>query len=136
MERKVTEWGCMQALIDFDGWRKWKQYAGEKAKEDPAKKAAEEKEEKAKAKAALKAFMARPPPSVKKDAGTTNAASTPAERSATPTQTGTAKKGGAGTSSGVEDRKPRSHKSSRSTASITTPSGNLESMAEEDEKAS
>ncbi|RMZ75287.1 hypothetical protein DV738_g5553, partial [Chaetothyriales sp. CBS 135597] len=24
MERKVTEWGCMQALIDFDGWRKWK----------------------------------------------------------------------------------------------------------------
>lgn len=18
------EWGCMQALIDFDGWRKWK----------------------------------------------------------------------------------------------------------------
>ena len=23
MERKVTEWGCMQALIDFDGWRKW-----------------------------------------------------------------------------------------------------------------
>jgi len=20
------EWGCMQALIDFDGWRKWKSY--------------------------------------------------------------------------------------------------------------
>jgi osomolarity two-component system response regulator SSK1 len=24
LERKVKEWGCMQALIDFDGWRKWK----------------------------------------------------------------------------------------------------------------
>jgi osomolarity two-component system response regulator SSK1 len=20
----VTEWGCMQALIDFEGWRKWR----------------------------------------------------------------------------------------------------------------
>ena len=27
LERKVKEWGCMQALIDFDGWRKWKDYA-------------------------------------------------------------------------------------------------------------
>ena len=27
MERKVMEWGCMQALIDFDGWRKWKDFA-------------------------------------------------------------------------------------------------------------
>ena len=26
LERKVKEWGCMQALIDFDGWRKWKDY--------------------------------------------------------------------------------------------------------------
>ncbi|KAG8418536.1 response regulator [Metarhizium acridum] len=25
LERKVMEWGCMQALIDFDGWRKWKE---------------------------------------------------------------------------------------------------------------
>ncbi|RMZ88947.1 hypothetical protein DV736_g3822, partial [Chaetothyriales sp. CBS 134916] len=33
MERKVTEWGCMQALIDFDGWRKWKAEAS--AKEQP-----------------------------------------------------------------------------------------------------
>jgi osomolarity two-component system, response regulator SSK1 len=24
LERKVKEWGCMQALIDFDGWRKWR----------------------------------------------------------------------------------------------------------------
>ncbi|TKA72914.1 hypothetical protein B0A49_08442 [Cryomyces minteri] len=27
LERKVNEWGCMQALIDFDGWRKWKVFA-------------------------------------------------------------------------------------------------------------
>ncbi len=26
LERKVKEWGCMQALIDFDGWRKWADY--------------------------------------------------------------------------------------------------------------
>lgn len=24
LEKKITEWGCMQALIDFEGWRKWK----------------------------------------------------------------------------------------------------------------
>ncbi|KAK3719994.1 Two-component response regulator SSK1p [Vermiconidia calcicola] len=40
LERKVKEWGCMQALIDFDGWRRWKDYA-EKAE---AGKSAEEKE--------------------------------------------------------------------------------------------
>ena len=34
LERKVKEWGCMQALIDFDGWRKWKEYA---AKEEEGK---------------------------------------------------------------------------------------------------
>ena len=27
LERKVKEWGCMQALIDFDGWRQWKDFA-------------------------------------------------------------------------------------------------------------
>ncbi|KAL8723897.1 MAG: hypothetical protein Q9166_008227 [cf. Caloplaca sp. 2 TL-2023] len=27
LERKVMEWGCMQALIDFDGWRKWKDFS-------------------------------------------------------------------------------------------------------------
>ena len=63
MERKVTEWGCMQALIDYDGWRKWKQYADEKAKEDPAIKEREEQEDKAKTKAQLKAMFARKPPS-------------------------------------------------------------------------
>ncbi|KAF1958059.1 hypothetical protein CC80DRAFT_443245 [Byssothecium circinans] len=29
LERKVKEWGCMQALIDFDGWRKWKDFAAD-----------------------------------------------------------------------------------------------------------
>jgi osomolarity two-component system response regulator SSK1 len=29
------EWGCMQALIDFDGWRKWKDFS-QKAEEDAA----------------------------------------------------------------------------------------------------
>lgn len=38
LERKVMEWGCMQALIDFDGWRKWKDFS-QKAEEDKVKKA-------------------------------------------------------------------------------------------------
>jgi osomolarity two-component system response regulator SSK1 len=25
------EWGCMQALIDFDGWRKWKDFSANAA---------------------------------------------------------------------------------------------------------
>jgi osomolarity two-component system response regulator SSK1 len=54
MERKVTEWGCMQALIDFDGWRKWKDYASSKT-------AQQEKDEKAAARAALKAQFAKRP---------------------------------------------------------------------------
>lgn len=33
LERKVMEWGCMQALIDFDGWRKWKDFS-QKLEED------------------------------------------------------------------------------------------------------
>lgn len=59
------EWGCMQALIDFDGWRKWKDMAAdeEKAKaraagapedEDPAAKARREKQAR---KAAIRASM-------------------------------------------------------------------------------
>ncbi|KAI0886074.1 uncharacterized protein GGS22DRAFT_187305 [Annulohypoxylon maeteangense] len=39
LERKVMEWGCMQALIDFDGWRKWKDFS-QKAEENDSKKAA------------------------------------------------------------------------------------------------
>ncbi|KAI1771643.1 CheY-like protein [Hypoxylon cercidicola] len=42
LERKVMEWGCMQALIDFDGWRKWKDFS-QKAQEDDSKKASANK---------------------------------------------------------------------------------------------
>ncbi|KAJ1837885.1 response regulator Mcs4, partial [Coemansia sp. RSA 2708] len=24
LKLKIIEWGCMQALIDHDGWRKWR----------------------------------------------------------------------------------------------------------------
>ncbi|KAL2269363.1 hypothetical protein VTJ83DRAFT_1547 [Remersonia thermophila] len=27
LERKLMEWGCMQALIDYEGWREWKSYS-------------------------------------------------------------------------------------------------------------
>nr|AAR30132.1 putative two-component response regulator SSK1p [[Gibberella] fujikuroi var. moniliformis] len=40
LERKVMEWGCMQALIDFDGWRKWKEISQEAEESAAAKKAA------------------------------------------------------------------------------------------------
>ncbi|KAF2858962.1 CheY-like protein [Piedraia hortae CBS 480.64] len=30
LERKVKEWGCMQALIDIDGWRRWKDFASKR----------------------------------------------------------------------------------------------------------
>lgn len=48
LERKVKEWGCMQALIDYDGWRKWKDYAAkeEEGKSEEQKRADREKEEK------------------------------------------------------------------------------------------
>ncbi|KAK6431495.1 Two-component response regulator SSK1p [Oleoguttula sp. CCFEE 5521] len=42
LERKVKEWGCMQALIDFDGWRKWKDYD---AKEEAGKSEEEKRKE-------------------------------------------------------------------------------------------
>jgi hypothetical protein len=57
MERKVTEWGCMQALIDFDGWRKWKGLAAQ----EEANKASKKGEGKADQKAALKAMFSQPP---------------------------------------------------------------------------
>jgi osomolarity two-component system, response regulator SSK1 len=37
------EWGCMQALIDFDGWRKWKHFSQKAEEDDAAKKAASTK---------------------------------------------------------------------------------------------
>lgn len=46
LERKVKEWGCMQALIDFDGWRKWKDYA---TKQEEGKSEAERQKEREKA---------------------------------------------------------------------------------------
>ncbi|KJZ74329.1 hypothetical protein HIM_06335 [Hirsutella minnesotensis 3608] len=49
LERKVMEWGCMQALIDFDGWRKWKDY-GQLAEETEATKKAQAAANKAKSK--------------------------------------------------------------------------------------
>ncbi|KAF4119914.1 osomolarity two-component system, response regulator SSK1 [Geosmithia morbida] len=40
LERKVMEWGCMQALIDFDGWRKWKDISQQQEQAEAANKAA------------------------------------------------------------------------------------------------
>ncbi|VUC35263.1 unnamed protein product [Clonostachys rosea] len=40
LERKVMEWGCMQALIDFDGWRKWKDFSQLNQESEASKKAA------------------------------------------------------------------------------------------------
>lgn len=52
LERKVKEWGCMQALIDFDGWRRWKDYASkeEAGKTEEQKREEKEKDEKQKRK--------------------------------------------------------------------------------------
>jgi osomolarity two-component system response regulator SSK1 len=33
------EWGCMQALIDFDGFRKWKDISQKEEENEAAKKA-------------------------------------------------------------------------------------------------
>ena len=33
------EWGCMQALIDYDGWRKWKDFAAGEDGDTASKKA-------------------------------------------------------------------------------------------------
>jgi hypothetical protein len=118
----------MQALIDFDGWRKWKQYAQEKAREDPAKKAAEEKEEKAKAKAALKAMFSRPPPSTKKDSSESAGSQATPDRVTSPAPNGLPKKTGSPTSNAV-GASLRGHKSNR--GSVSGGRGALESMAEE-----
>ncbi|KAJ5146054.1 CheY-like superfamily [Penicillium bovifimosum] len=36
LEQKVTEWGCMQALIDFEGWRKWRGFVDSPRPASPA----------------------------------------------------------------------------------------------------
>ncbi|KAI0875250.1 hypothetical protein GGS24DRAFT_456017 [Hypoxylon argillaceum] len=40
LQRKVKEWGCMQALIDFNGWRKWKDFSQKTQAIEAAKKTA------------------------------------------------------------------------------------------------
>ena len=42
------EWGCMQALIDFDGWRRWKDFSSSQPKDEEkeGKKAATSKKKK------------------------------------------------------------------------------------------
>jgi osomolarity two-component system response regulator SSK1 len=46
LERKVMEWGCMQALIDFDGWRKWKDFSLKADEAEAARKSAKGKKSK------------------------------------------------------------------------------------------
>ncbi|KAM0255585.1 hypothetical protein ACHAQJ_005587 [Trichoderma viride] len=41
LERKVMEWGCMQALIDYEGWREWKQYSAKAEAMEAANKRAQ-----------------------------------------------------------------------------------------------
>lgn len=49
LERKVREWGCMQALIDFEGWREWKNHSAEtEALEAAARRAQQAYKNKAK----------------------------------------------------------------------------------------
>lgn len=66
MLKKVTEWGCMQALIDFDGWRQWKASA---EKQDQGltdeQKKARDKDDRAKRKAQLTAMFSAPPPTTR-----------------------------------------------------------------------
>jgi len=40
------EWGCMQALIDFDGWRKWKDFSQSNSEKEKDKKKIEDKKKK------------------------------------------------------------------------------------------
>ncbi|KAH6607101.1 response regulator receiver domain-containing [Trichoderma cornu-damae] len=50
LERKVMEWGSMQALIDFDGWRQWKDYSVKADETEAANKRAQQAYKKNKAK--------------------------------------------------------------------------------------
>lgn len=93
MLRKVTEWGCMQALIDFDGWRKWKAYA-EKEEQGltPEQKKTKEKEERMKRKAELTKMFTRPPP--------TTTGGPVEKKEGSKTKEGSAGKSGAGSGEG------------------------------------
>ncbi|KAI5361899.1 Putative signal transduction response regulator, receiver domain, CheY-like superfamily [Septoria linicola] len=59
LERKVKEWGCMQALIDYDGWRQWKDFAEKEnaGKSEEQKQKEREQEEKQKTKMAKMAIL-------------------------------------------------------------------------------
>lgn len=39
LEKKIIEWGCMQALIDFEGWRRWKRSTIDKPAQSKENKA-------------------------------------------------------------------------------------------------
>lgn len=70
LERKVKEWGCMQALIDFDGWRKWKDFAAAQSDDKNSNKAS----------TSYSSYATRPKP----NASPTSATSSAALRSNTP----------------------------------------------------
>ena len=122
MERKVTEWGCMQSLIDFDGWRKWKAYAKAKESEDPVKKAAEEKAEKAKARDALKAMFSRPPP--------TSSPSSTTKKEEKPKENGTVAK----KQNGLQEKKQKSNRTSSGGLGEKSALNNVEEVDEGVEK--
>ncbi|SPO03742.1 uncharacterized protein DNG_06425 [Cephalotrichum gorgonifer] len=43
LETKVREWGCMQALIDFEGWKTWKSFSQDAEDKEAAQKEAAKK---------------------------------------------------------------------------------------------
>ncbi|RKP11874.1 hypothetical protein BJ684DRAFT_17585 [Piptocephalis cylindrospora] len=43
LERKMIEWGCMQALIDFEGWRRWRRDNPDESEEELAERRKEER---------------------------------------------------------------------------------------------
>lgn len=47
------EWGCMQALIDFDGWRKWKDFSKKAEELEAAKKSQNAKAKSKKSRASI-----------------------------------------------------------------------------------
>lgn len=97
LERKVKEWGCMQALIDFDGWRRWKDYASkeEAGKTEEQKREEAEKDEKQKRKMEKLAILQekqrvkREAEEAKKRADREKAEREEAEKSETEAQNGT-----------------------------------------------
>ena len=52
----------MQALIDFDGWRKWKDFASDPAVSKPAEKPLKEKKTKRISRASVDGMPPPPPP--------------------------------------------------------------------------